>query len=102
MSGQIHGSWRTSIPTGDDVPDASLGGASAERDVTGSADTAGKLLRAFRSLSRKTAGSTLFSGERIRAAQGRSGGLTGAAGFFAAGGSVGTVDHVWQSAHTSD
>ena len=66
MSGRIHGSWRTSIPTGDDAPDASPGGASEETDVTGSADTAGDSLRAFRSLSRKTPGSTLFQRQRIR------------------------------------
>ena len=43
MSGRIHGSSRTSIPTGEDAPDASPGGASEETDVTGSADTAGTL-----------------------------------------------------------
>src|SRR4051812_15606060 len=102
MSGRIHGSWRTSIPTGDDAPDASPGGASEETDVTGSADTAGTLSEPSEACQGRLPVRRRSGAKGSDEVQGRSGGLTGRAGFFAAGVSMGTVDHAWQSAHRSD
>ena len=93
MSGRIHGSWRTSIPTGDDAPDASPGGASEETDVTGSADTAGTLSEPSEACQGRLPVRRCSSRKGSGEVQGRSGGRTWGGGFFAAGASIGTVDH---------
>src|SRR3954447_23708289 len=102
MRGRIHGSWRTSIPTGDDAPDASSGGASEETDVTGSADTAGTLSEPSEACQGRLPVRRCSGRKGSDEVQGRSGGRTCGAGFFAAGVSIGTVDQAWQSEQTSD